>query len=209
MKSLNLGVLSLSIIVGTVLVLGFAYISGGYYSSALFPTLAIFAGFIITGFIIGLMSIEVTISEPGIGAIVVAILTFLLVPLFKLKGFAAVNSTDWIIVLMNAVVLTFVGAWIGEKIQHGNINEGSKANFDWSWVVTGTILGITLNIILVIFLTLILGADPTKFIIPFFLSLLVVGIIVGRYSPGVTIKEAGLAGFLIIAIEFDIARLTL
>ena len=209
MKSLSFGSLVLSIIVGTALVFGFAYITGDFYAAPLFPTLAILSGFIITGFLIGLISKEVTIVETGIGAIIVAILTYFIVPAFELKGFASVAGTDWLLILINGIVLTFLGAWLGEKIQHGSLPAPGSSDFDWGWVIAGTLLGVTLNIVLVILLTLLIGANPSKFYIPFFLSLFIVGLVIGRFSPGITIKEAGLAGFLIIAIDFDIVRITL
>ena len=209
MKSLSFGSLILSIIVGTALVIGFAYITGDFYATALFPSLAILSAFIISGFIIGIMSKDVTIAEPGIGAVVVAILSYLIVPAMELKGLALVTTSDWILIFINGIVLTFLGAWLGEKIQHGALPTADESDFDWGWGIAGTILGVTLNIVLVIILTLIMGANPSKFYIPFFLSLFIVGIVIGRFSPGITIKEAGLAGLLIIAVDFDIIRLTL
>jgi len=208
---LNFGALFLSIIVGIVIVLFFTFISGKLYSTALFPTLALLSGFIVTGFTIGIMTKEITITEPGIGAIIVAIVTYLVIPLYHLRGFEGIWGSDWLLIFMNAIVLTFVGSWLGEKFQHGIVDSQSSTspNLDWSWVVAGTIAGLTVSLIIVNILDLIFGHHPDRFIIPFFISILFTGLVVGWKSPGVTIREAGIAGFLTITLDLNIVRLTL
>ncbi len=210
-NSFNVGALILSIIVGIIVVVGFAYITGDLYAAPLFPVTALLAGFIITGFTIGIISKGVTLIEPGLGSILVAAISFLIIPGFGLSGFMDLTDSDWILILLNAVILTFVGAWLGEMFQHGLIDHSKDAfpHLYWGWILAGTVFGVTLTIVLVNLLTLIFGANPSMFYIPYFISLLFVGIVIGWYSPGITIKEAGIAGFLIMTFEFDIVKLTL
>lgn len=212
MKSkFNFSALISSVIIGCIIVILFSWISGRAFANALFPTMALLSGFIITGFVIGIMSKGITILEPGLGAIIVAIVTYLVIPLIDVRGFQGMWTSDWLIILMNAIVLTFVGAWMGEKFQHGVVESANSSSpgIDWGWIIAGTFMGITVTLILVNILDLILGHNPTHFSIPYFLALFVTGLVVGWKSPGITIKEAGMAGFLTITIDFNIIRLTL
>ncbi|TAL69976.1 MAG: hypothetical protein EPN82_04995 [Bacteroidetes bacterium] len=208
----NLKSLLVSIVVGIIVVLFFSWASGSRFDTSLFPVLAMLTGFIITGFIIAIITKGVTIIEPALGSIIVASITYFILPTLKIKGFAEINQdSDWIIILMNAVVLTFLGAWLGEMFQHGELTkEDNKAlSFNWGWVFAGTIFGILISIIIAIVVNLIVGNEPFYFIIPFFIGLFFTGIMVGLKSPGITIKEAGLSGFLTITILISIVRLTL
>jgi hypothetical protein len=212
MKSkFNFSAFGASVIVGCIIVILFSWMSGRSFATALFPTMAMLSGFIITGFIIGIITKGVTILEPGLGAIVVALISYLVIPTINIKGFHGVWNSDWLIIMMNSIVLTFVGAWLGEKFQYGFVenSESTSPNIDWGWIIAGTFTGVTVTLILVNLLDLILGHNPTLFALPYFLAIFATGLVVGWKSPGITIKEAGLAGFLIITIDFDIIRLTL
>jgi uncharacterized MnhB-related membrane protein len=197
--------------IGLILVVGFAYTTGNQFATALFPTMALLSGFIITGFVIGYLSKGITIIEPGIGAIVISIISFFVLPVLQLKGFQGMWNSDWIIVYMNAIILTHLGAWLGEKFQHGNLPDDSveNMNFEWGWIFAGTIMGVTSSMLVINVLVFILGYNPDSYIIPYFISLLITGLVVGWKSPGITIKEAGIGGFLTITIVFNIVRLTL
>jgi hypothetical protein len=82
-------------------------------------------------------------------------------------------------------------------------------SFNWNWIIAGTVTGVTVSIFAVNLFRIILGANPTLFVIPYFASLLLSGLLIGWKSPGVTIKEAGISGFLIITVVLDIIRMTL
>ncbi|MBM2813373.1 MAG: hypothetical protein HW421_135 [Ignavibacteria bacterium] len=210
-KKFNFISLILSIPVGLVLVVSFSWASGNQFQTPFFPILALLSGFIITGAVIGIISKEVTILEPGIGSILVAIISYFIITSLGLNSLNSIYTSQWVIILMNAVVLTFIGAWLGEKLQHGIIDPKKSVmpTFDWSWVLAGTLLGLTSSIVLINLLTMAMGLNPTLFYIPYFLTLLITGIIIGWMSPGVTVIEAGLAGFLTITIGMDILMLTL
>jgi hypothetical protein len=211
-SKINFKVLVVSIILGTVFVLSFSWASGMQFETSLFPVLALLMGFILTGFIIGLLSKGITIVEPGLGSIFIAAIAFFAVPAMHIHGFAELTQdSDWIILLLNAVVLTFIGAWLGEMFQHGELKsqEDNKIIIDWSWVVAGTVFGVTVSIIIAVILDLLLGHNPTNFILPFFLGLLFTGFMNGFKSTGITTKEAGISGFLTMTIMITIVRLTL
>lgn len=208
----NVKALLVSIIVGTIVVLLFSWASGSQFDKSLFPVLAMLSGFIITGFIIGIITKGITIIEPGLGSIIVASITYFVLPSLQINGFNDITQdSDWIIILMNGVVLTFLGAWLGEMFQHGEIQkeDDKSISFNWGWVFAGTIFGILTCIIIAVIVNLIVGDEPSYFIIPFFVGLFFTGLMVGLKSPGITINEAGLSGFLTITILTSIVRLTL
>ncbi|MBI5324084.1 MAG: hypothetical protein HZB41_02185 [Ignavibacteriae bacterium] len=208
----SLKALIISIVVGTIIIIFFSWASGNQFDTSLFPVLAMLTGFIITGFTIAIISKGITIIEPALGSIIVAGITYFILPSLQIKGFTEITQdSDWIIILMNGVVLTFLGAWLGEMFQHGEIvkEESSSISFNWGWVFAGTVFGILICMIISIIVNLIFGIEPLYFIIPFFAGLFFTGIMVGLKSPGITIMEAGLAGFLTITILTSIVRLTL
>jgi hypothetical protein len=75
--------------------------------------------------------------------------------------------------------------------------------------VAGTVFGIVFCIIIGIIVNFIFGNQPIYFIIPFFITLYLSGLLTGLKSTGVTTKEAGISGFLIMTIIFTIVRQTL
>lgn len=201
----------LAIIFGTILVNLFGWLIGLIFAYPLVPILSMFTGYLITGFLVGIISKEITILEPGLGAILVSVISYFILSNINISGFSEMWNTDWLLVSINAIVLTFIGSWIGEMFQHGAIKKerSTMPSIDWGWIIAGSIFGLIISFIIIIILLLILGPNPEQFYIPFFVGLIITGLVTGWLSPGVTIKEAGIAGFLSITIVFNIVRLTL
>lgn len=210
-QKFSLPTLFLSILVGFLFIVCLSLISSVFFATALMPSYAMLAGYILTGITIGYYSKGVTIVEPGLGAIVASAVSAFVISSFDLKGLSQLWTSDWILLSMNGVILTFVGAWVGEMFQSGKIKkeESSGSSFEWDWIIIGAIIGVTFSLLLVSIFTLFLGYQQTNYIIPFFISLFATGYVVGFKSPGVTIKEAGLAGFLTIVMDINIIRFTL
>ena len=165
MKSkFHIGALIFSVIIGFGIVMLFSRVSGGQYQTPLFPILALLSGFIITGFSIGITTKGVTILEPGLGSIVVAVLTYLVLPLLNLKGFQGIWHSDWLLIFMNAIILTFIGSWLGEKFQHGVVDSSNNntISIDWGWIVAGTMVGLTVSLIMINILVFIYFIVYTK-----------------------------------------------
>jgi len=211
MDKLNIKIIFLTVLVGFALTLSFAYIMADQFAAAMLPTIALLSAFIVTGFVVGFFSKGVTFIEPGIGSIVVAALLFFTIPALNLKGFQGMWTSGWLIIYMNAILLTFAGAWLGEKFEDAELSSDQliHEHFDWSWMIAGTMMGLTVSMIIVNLLDLILGHNPDSFIVPYFASLLITGLVVGWKSPGYTVLEAGLAGYLTVTIIFNIARMTI
>lgn len=209
-NKLNYQSLFLSVLVGLVIILIFAYISGSQYATGLFPEMALLAGFLVSGFIIGITSKGVTIIEPGLGSVIVAVLSYFLIPLFQIDTFSHIWQSDWVLIYLNGITLSFVGAWLGEMMQHGDLNENiENGSFRRGWIVAGLITGVTVGVLIVNVMNAVWGDDPVDFIIPFFISLFITGFVIGWKSSGTTIKEAGISSVLTGIVIFDITRLTL
>ena len=201
----------ITVFVGLIFSISFILSVGDQFATALFPTTALLAAFIVSGFFVGYFSNGVTFLEPGLGSIITAVILYFFIPVLNLKGFRGMWDSDWILIFMNAVLLTFAGAWLGEKFENTSLKSDQllSKSFDWSWMIAGTLMGITSSIIIVLLLDLIFGPDPESFLIPFVLALFITGIIIGWKSPGYTVIEAGIAGFLTLTVLFNILRLTL
>ena len=211
-SSIDLRTLTVSVIVGIIVVLLLSYASGSQVNTALFPVLAMLCGYIITGFTVGIISKGVTIIEPGLGSIMVAAVSFFAIPAMQISGFMEITQdSDWLIILMNAVVLTFIGAWLGEKFQHGDLTaaEIKQTTVDWSWIVAGTVFAIVVSVILTIIVDLIFGQNPSYFTIPFLVSLFLTGLVIALKTPRIAYRDALLSGYLTITILTTIVRLTL
>ncbi|MCS6808805.1 MAG: hypothetical protein RML40_09025 [Bacteroidota bacterium] len=200
----------ISAFVGSVLTLFLAYISGSSFSALPFPIIAILSGFVVTGIVEGLLSRGVTILEPAIGAILVSIVLFIVLPLMNIRGFQDLNYTILTIMLINGIILSALGGWVGEKLQ-GTLDEDNSDSspIDWGWVLCGAALATTITMLCASSLVVILGYHLSNHFIAFFLGLFVAGLIIGLRSPGIAITEAGMAGFIAVVINIDIVSLVL
>lgn len=209
-KLFNVTTFVVSIIVGCAFVILLAFISGSFFAAPRLPILAILSGFIIAGIAAGATSRQVTILEPGIGGVIVGIASFFLIQLLNLKAFLDLSSADLTLVMLNGIILTFVGAWIGEKLQSDiSADQPMEKKIEWGWILCGMIIGVTISMLLASTLVVLLGVSLTILFICFLVGLLITGFLVGWRSHGVTIIEAALAGFLTVIVDIDIIVLTL
>lgn len=210
-RSLQWGSVVISALIGIVLVLGLSYISGSKFATPPFPIMAILSGFIVTGIIAGIISKEKTILEPGIAAIIVSIVTAFVLPGFQLKGLVDMQSASLLLVLANGVLMTFMGAWAGEYIQGEEDVKAETSSIEWGWIICGGIIGVGVSMLLASSVVVLLGGgfNLSYHLVAFIVGLLCTGTLVGWRSPGVTIREAALAGFLTVIIDLDAIMLTL
>lgn len=201
----------ITVFIGLIFTIIFVLSVGDQFATALFPTTALLAAFIISGFFVGYFSNGITFLEPGLGSIITAVILYFFIPVLNLKGFRGMWNSDWILIFMNAVLLTFAGAWLGEKFENTSLKTEQllSKSFDWSWMIAGTMMGITSSIIIILIFDLLIGHNPDSFLVPFVLALFITGLIIGWKSPGYTAIEAGIAGFLTLTVLFNILRLTL
>jgi uncharacterized membrane protein YsdA (DUF1294 family) len=86
-------------------------------------------------------------------------------------------------------------------------NQESKVfNLQWKWIIIGLFFGLVLTIISI---DLTASSYPGTIIPSFIVSVgfLIMGILVGYFSPGVTIKEASISGILMIVLLIILASI--
>jgi hypothetical protein len=205
MKFIDFQSALISAFVGSVITLFLAYVSASSFSALPFPIIAMLTGFVITGIVEGILSKGVTILEPAVGAVLVGIVLFVIVPILPAEGFRDVNSGVLVVVVLNGIILSALGGWVGEKLE-GTLDNGfaEESPIDWGWVMCGSALGTTITMLFASSLVTVLGYHLTNHIVAFFGGLFIAGFIIGLRSPGVAIKEAGVAGFIAVVINMDI-----
>ncbi len=210
MKFIDLQSASISAFVGSVITLFLAYISGSSFSALPFPIIAILSGFVVTGIVEGILSKGVTILEPAIGAVLVGIVLFIVLPMMNIRGFHDLDSAVLVVMLINGVILSALGGWVGEKLQ-GTLDDDipDESPIDWGWVMCGAALATTITMLCASSLVVVLGYHLTNHFLAFFLGLFIAGLIIGYRSPGIAVKEAGVAGFLAVVLNIDIVCVAL
>ncbi len=214
-KAFDIKVASVSTIVGVILVLLMSWLTGNEFATPVFPFLAILSAYLISGMVSGLVSKGETIAEPGVSSILTGIITFFVIKSMGLHCFdklgGEVFNVNMILLTLNGIILTFAGAWAGEKLQ-GTFEKKSKTTeefIEWGWIMAGTIFGVTVSIFLSNIIIKLFGLNLSPLFISLALGLFVTGWIIGLRSPGVTIKEAAIAGLLTAVVNLDIFKFTL
>lgn len=215
MSTLDTKALITSAILGIIIVLAVTFLIGSQFGSPVLPFMAMFSGYILTGIIAGWLSKGETILEPGLASALVAIVSYIVVASWDLNCFKLLPSqafhTNMILVALNGIILTFVGAWAGEKFQGTLDNSGGTQNtgIEWAWVLCGTVFGVAVSLLLSTAIVIFFGAYVEYLTVAFVIGIFFTGFTVGFRSPGVTMKEAAFAGFFALVAAFDIFKITL
>ncbi|HEX9614376.1 MAG TPA: hypothetical protein VGA55_02675 [Bacteroidota bacterium] len=176
------------------------------FHSTPIQALVLLAGFIVTGAIVGFASPGVTIREASIAGGLVAILVVLV--LYITGAALGQNMMRNLLLLALGFGLSWIGAWVGEKLQgsEGPDEDELKSMFtdvQAKWVLVGVILGFALNVLAVFIVTPIFNVSLDVAFGAFLFSLTVTGFIVAYKSPGVTLKEPAIAGFLAVLLDWS------
>lgn len=189
-------------VIGVVLTTFLFQIMSDTFNSFYIPLFIGLLSYVIMGIIIGYKSPGYTLKEPAIAGVFAVIITIAI--LHYVFDYSPPEG-QMIAAPFLAFVLALVGGWVGEELQgsHERAAETKKVGgFEWAWVITGTVIGFILNNIFVYGLFALLRFGVAGILISLGASFIVAGIIVGYKSPGVTIKEAALAGVLGVIINF-------
>lgn len=210
MKTIDFQSALISAFVGSVVTLFLAYISGSSFSALPFPIIAMMCGFVVTGIVEGILSKGVTILEPAIGAVLVGVVLFAVLPMMNVRGLIDLDNALVLVITMNGVLLAALGGWVGEKLQ-GTLDDDipDEHPMDWGWVLCGAVLGTTLTMLVSSSLVVVLGYHLSNHFAAFFGGLFVAGALIGIRSPGIAIKEAGVAGFVAVVLNIDIISVAL
>jgi hypothetical protein len=193
----------LSVVAGLIIVGVSYFVVAPKFQSAEIQALVMLVGFIVTGAIIGYFSPGVTVNEASLGGALVMLIMLWTIYLTRLAIHFSIPIN--LLLLILGVGFSWVGGWAGEKLQGDKESEKEAhiKRFLWKWVLVGVIIGFALNIMFVFVLARIFLHYAFKVaFVGFVISFVTTGFIVGLKSPGVTLKEAGIAGLLAVLLDW-------
>ena len=176
------------------------------FHSTPIQALVLLSGFVVTGVIVGYASPGVTIKEASVAGGIVALLMVVL--LYATGQALGQDMMRNLLLLVLGFGLSWIGAWVGEKLQgsEGSDEEETKRMFtdvQAKWVTVGVVLGFVLNVLGVFIVTPLFNTSLNAAFGAFLVSLTVTGFIVAYKSPGVTLKEPAIAGFLAVLLDWS------
>ncbi len=165
------------------------------------PRIISLLGFILMGIIIGYKSPGYTIKEPAIGGILTIIIT---VPVLSFIMEYSPDTTEKILAPVFGFFFALLGGWVGEELDHSEQGHDRLTwiGLEWGWIIAGSVLAFVLNNFFVFGFYALLHYGVQGILISFALSFIIAGAIVGYKSPGVTIKEAAMAGVISVLLDF-------
>ncbi|MFO8099040.1 MAG: hypothetical protein R6T83_05375 [Salinibacter sp.] len=214
-----------SFFVGVVFVVLFTWMNGSAFGAATFPLLAMTSGFILAGVAYGYLSEGETVLEPVLATVLVSVASYFIITALDLQAFERlVNEGTYtyrmVIAFLNGLLLTFAGAWAGEKLQRTYAGTDATAALEWGWIVAGAILGFAVSLFLANLVIWLLGLflEPYAALEPgnvwvmlvvVFLGLQATGYVCAFRSPGDTSYEAAVSGLITLILLIDVFVFTL
>jgi len=208
-----------SFVTGVVFVVLFTWMNGNAFGASTFPLLAMTSGFILAGVTYGYLSEGETVMEPALAAVLVALASYFIISGLELQAFDGLVKEGtytymMVISYMNGLVLTFAGAWAGEKLERTYAGSGRPA-MEWGWIVAGAILGFAVSLFLANLVIWLFGlfATPSAALEPsnawvmlfvVFLGLQATGYVCAFRSPGDTSYEAAISGIITLILLVDV-----
>lgn len=194
-------------------------IAGKTFWASTFPMFGLVAGFALAGVSYGYLSEGETVLEPALAAALVSIPAYFVLEALRLEALAPLveeGSFTYMMVIgcLNGLMLTFVGAWAGEKLQ-GTYAGSEESVLSWQWIAAGTILGFAVSLFLANFVIWAFArvSGPFAALEPsnawvmltvLFLGLAATGYLCAFRSPGETTYEAGIAGLITVVLLIDV-----
>ena len=214
-----------SFLIGVIFVVLLTWMNGSAFGAATFPLLAMTSGFILAGVAYGYLSEGETVMEPALAAVLVSLASYFIISALDLQAFDRLVSQGtytykMVIAFLNGLVLTFAGAWAGEKLQRTYAGTNAPTALEWGWIVAGAILGLAVSLFLANFVIWLFGLFATPYaalepgnvwvmLFVVFLGLQATGYVCAFRSPGDTSYEAAIAGLITLIILIDVFIFTL
>ncbi len=192
------------IVAGTALCLSLYLMIAKTFHIPLIPTFMSLLGFVVMGIIIGFKSEGYTIKEPAIGGFVTLLLVGIVLSVVFGVSF---TTTELVAAPILGLILGLIGGWVGEQIQITpeelikELEADKKGGLQWGWILAGTVIAFIFNAFFVIGGFALLKFGMGGLMISLGASFLLAGLLVGYFSPGVTIMEAGIAGVLSVIMN--------
>ncbi|MFA5834283.1 MAG: hypothetical protein WDA22_12480 [Bacteroidota bacterium] len=194
----------IGIIAGTALCLSLFLMVAKTFHLPLIPTYMSLLGFVVMGIIIGYKSEGYTLKEPAIGGfLTLAITGFTLSSVFNYSF----SMSEMIGAPILGLILGLIGGWVGEQIQITpeelvkELEADKKGGLQWGWIIAGTVIAFIFNAFFVIGGFALLKFGMGGIVMALGASFLFAGLLVGYFSPGVTIMEAGVSGVLSVILN--------
>lgn len=213
--------------------MGCAWLTAPHFATAFLPIMAALGGFIATGIIEGMVSKARTVIAPGISAFMITVVMMFVFPALQFKGFQNMTMSDMILLAFNGIICAIIGGWVGEMFRYGRIIQAEEQKIgeyvdkntalhqqkgslkesvdvtpiEWRWILCGLVVGIMQSILIASlhFATFARSTNPAEsLLIPFLCGLAITGFVVGWLSPGHTLNEAALSGFMTVVIDMNI-----
>jgi hypothetical protein len=213
-----------SFVTGVVFVVLLTWMNGNAFAAPTFPLLAMTSGFILAGVSYGYLSDGETVLEPVLAAVLVAVASYVIITALELRCFEGLvekgtYTYNMVISFMNGLVLTFAGAWAGEKLERTYAGAGRPA-MEWGWIFAGAILGLAVSLFLANLVIWLFGlvTSPVAALEPenawvmlvvVFLGLQATGYVCAFRSPGDTAYEAAVSGLITLILLVDVFVFTL
>lgn len=193
------------------------------------PMLGMATGFLLTGIGYGYLSERETVLEPALAAALVSVPAYFILVALDLEAFAPlveVGSFTYamVLVFLNGLVLTFVGAWVGELLQGTYKGPDKESVLAWRWIAAGTVLGLAVSLCLANLVIWLFGAfgppiaalEPQEteplnvgtmlvgaMLVAVSLGLVATGYVCAFCSPGETRHAAAIAGVITVVLLID------
>lgn len=213
-----------SFAIGVIFVVLLTWMNGNAFAAPTFPLLAMISGFILAGVSYGYLSEGETVMEPALAAVLVAVASYFIITALDLRCFRGLvqegtYTYTMVISFMNGLILTFAGAWAGEKLERTYAGTGSPA-MEWGWIVAGSILGLAVSLFLANLVIWLFGLFTGSYaalepgnawvmLFVVFLGLQATGYVCAFRSPGDTSYEAAVSGIITLILLIDVFVFTL
>ena len=145
---------------------------------------------LLVGILVGAASRGETLREAAVAGLMLAVLTIAIVA-FQMR--IAVPTIVWLAGPFWALILALAGGYVGEMLQ-GTLDEAHVDRpIDWPWVFVSIAIGFTLSTYAVFVTRALLPPSPSQDLFVFTAAFFATGLIVGFFSPGMTMIEPAIA----------------
>jgi hypothetical protein len=205
----------IGVVLGSVLISVFLYFVDRYLDRPAVDGLVVSLCIVLVGILVGATSRGETIREAAVAGLMLAVLTAVSVAFF-LK--IPIPVLVWLLGPFYAMILALLGGYVGEMLQ-GTLEEAHvDKKLDWPWVFVSVVIGFTVSSYALFLARSLTVMSPNQDLFVFGAAFLVTGLVVGFFSPGITMIEPAIAaagmiivhsGFIVLYFETPPALETL
>lgn len=113
----------------------------------------------------------------------------------------------WLLSPFLAAGISMTGGWVGELLQ-GTLEEAhGDTTLDWPWLFASVVIGFTLSAYAVSLGNSLFELGDMELLFVFATSFLVTGLVVGFFSPGITLIEPAIAALGMIVLHSGLVLL--